>query len=171
MEQIVANLLQHFEEGKLDRRELLRSLVIAASASAGLASVPAQAADTTPLSVLGFNHISYRVSDYAKTRDFYSSLLGMKVTGDDGKKCFLHVAGTRLVVQPGEDEATSHAPVIDHIAYSIDSSKDAILTELKRRGLTPDFGLIHASRATNYVGNDIPIKDPDGFHVSLVAKE
>jgi catechol 2,3-dioxygenase-like lactoylglutathione lyase family enzyme len=171
MEHIIANLLQNFEEGKLNRRQLIRSLTLTVSAASGVASVPAYAADEAPLKMVGFNHISYRVADYAKTRDFYSGLLGMKVSGDDGTKCFLSVGSTRIVVQPGEDEATRRTPVVDHIAYSIDDNKASILAELKRRGLSPDMGLIHASRATNYVGNDIPIKDPDGYHVSLVAKE
>lgn len=170
MENIIANLLQNFEEGKLNRRQLIQSLTLTVSAASGVAIAPAYAAGGTPLKTTGFNHISYRVADYTKTRDFYSSLLGLKVTGDDGTKCFLNVGGTRIVIQPGEDEATRRTPVVDHIAYSIDDSKEAILAELKNRGLSPDMGLIHASRATNYVGNDIPIKDPDGYHVSLVAK-
>jgi catechol 2,3-dioxygenase-like lactoylglutathione lyase family enzyme len=39
------------------------------------------------LKAVAFNHINYQVPDYAKVRDFYVNLLGMKVVWDDGKQC------------------------------------------------------------------------------------
>jgi hypothetical protein len=50
-----------------------------------------------PLEALYVNHISYQVNDYAKCRDFYAGLLGMKVTEDDGKQCRL-VFGTNILI-------------------------------------------------------------------------
>src|ERR1700751_1783819 len=87
MESVIAKLLQDFEQGKMNRRQLIQSLSLAAVAAAGQA--PAARAAGKPLEALYVNHISYEVNDYKKVRDFYVELLGMKVTEDDEKQCRL----------------------------------------------------------------------------------
>ena len=94
MEGVIAKLLQDFEQGKMNRRQLIKSLSVAAAAAAGMA--PARAAGK-PLEALYVNHISYEVNDYKKVRDFYVDLLGMKVTEDDGKQCRL-VFGNNMLI-------------------------------------------------------------------------
>lgn len=84
MEQIIAKLLHDFEQGKMNRRQLIRSLAVAASAAA-----PAVAAEGQGFKAVTVNHISYQVADYTKTRDFYRDLLGMTVSHDDGKQCYM----------------------------------------------------------------------------------
>src|SRR2546423_1227469 len=79
MEHIIAKLLQDFEQGKMNRRQLIRSLALASAAAS--AAAPAAAAGKG-FKAVTINHISYQVKDYAKTRDFYVDLLGMKVSGD-----------------------------------------------------------------------------------------
>src|ERR1700680_2360997 len=95
MESVIAKLLQDFEQGKMNRRQLIQSLSVAAAAGAGVA--PASMAAGKPLEALYVNHISYQVNDYKKVRDFYVDLLGMKVTEDDGKQCRL-VFGTNMLI-------------------------------------------------------------------------
>ncbi len=46
MEKIITNLIQKFEEGKMNRRQLVQNLTIAAGAAAGVAAVPLSAAGT-----------------------------------------------------------------------------------------------------------------------------
>src|SRR5215470_7084962 len=94
MEQIIAKLLQDFESGKMNRRQLIRSLAVAASAAA---AVPAVAEEPKGFKAVTVNHISYQVADYAKTRDFYVDLLGMKVSGDTGRQCNLSFGDTFLL--------------------------------------------------------------------------
>ena len=84
MEHIMAKLLQDFEQGKMNRRQLIQSLALAATAAAASAATAA-AADTKVAQAVYINHVSYQVADYAKTRDFYADLFGMKVSKDDGK--------------------------------------------------------------------------------------
>jgi len=84
MEIVIAKLLEDFEHGKMNRRQLIQSLSLAATAAAGMSS--AAGAAGKPLEALYVNHISYEVNDYKKVRDFYVDLLGMKVTDDDGKQ-------------------------------------------------------------------------------------
>ena len=98
METFIAKLLQDFEQGKMNRRQLIKSLAVAATAAA--AAAPAAKAAGKPLEALYVNHISYQVNDYKKVRDFYVDLLGMKATEDDGKGCRL-VFGNLWVLLSG----------------------------------------------------------------------
>src|ERR1700720_2466465 len=89
MEHIIAKLLHEFEQGKLTRRPLTQNLTIAVTAASAVSGVPAAAAEGKVLNATNINHVSYQVTDYARTRDFYAGLFGMKVSEDDGKQCRL----------------------------------------------------------------------------------
>src|SRR6202049_2984117 len=156
MEQIIANLLSEFEQGKLTRRQLIQNLTIAATAASAVSAVPAAAAEAKVLNATNFNHVSYQVTDYAKSRDFYAGLFGMKVSDDDGKQCRLSFGNNILIVRN-----RLPAPKVDHIVYTIanwDQEKEAVEAELKRRGLKIVQGDIKTS---------LHIMDPDGFEVQL----
>ena len=114
MESVIAKLLQDFEQGKMNRRQLIQSLSLAAAAAAGIA--PAARAAGKPLEALYVNHISYEVNDYKKVRDFYVDLLGMKVTEDDGKQCRL-VFGNNMLIP--RNRAGGGPAKVDHIAYTV----------------------------------------------------
>jgi len=168
MEHIIARLLEDFEDGKMNRRQLIRSLAVATGSAFVVGSVPGVAAEGTEIKATKINHLSYRVADYSKTRDFYSTLLGMKVSGDDGKtKCDLAVGDLHIHVNGSKEplhningmQIALHTPYIDHIDYDTNLSKGAILAELNRRGLK--------SQATE---KSFRTKDPDGFDVTISAK-
>ena len=155
MEALVSKLLDEFESGKISRRKLVQSLLIA---GIGM-GIPAAAADGKSLKAIAVNHISYQVADYAKTRDFYSGLLGMAVSDDNGKQCRLSVGNTGIIPH----NYPSNTPRIDHLAFTIehwDEEKEAIGADLKRRGL-----LIRGD-----VNSSFHIKDPDGFDIQIVGK-
>src|SRR5437016_14629674 len=84
MENLIAKLLQDFEEGKMTRRQLIQSLTLTATAASALNAAPAAPADGYVARVVSLNHVSYQVSDYKKSRDFYAGLFGMKVSRGDG---------------------------------------------------------------------------------------
>ena len=157
MERIIATLLQQFEQGKLNRRQLIQSMTLAATAGAAATAVPAAAAaEGKVINVTNINHVSYQVSDYARTRDFYAGLFGMKVSEDDGKQCRLSFGKNILVVRNRQP-----APKVDHIAYTIanwDQEKEAIEAEVKRRGLKVVQGDIKTS---------LHVLDPDGLGVQF----
>jgi catechol 2,3-dioxygenase-like lactoylglutathione lyase family enzyme len=156
VEQIVAKLVSEFERGKLSRRQLIQNLTLAVTAGFALSAAPAAAAEATVLPAIYINHVSYQVKDYAKTRDFYAGLFGMKVVEDDGKtQCRLLFGDNILVVRNAGSRPGAQLG-IDHIAYTIadwDAEKDAYLAEVKRRGLK----LTGAS----------DVADPDGFRVQF----
>jgi len=162
MEGLIAKLLQSFEEGKMTRRQLIQSLALAATAassvSAAPAAAPTAAAEGKGFKAVAVNHISYEVADYAKIRDFYADLLGMKVSQDNGKQCYLSFGDTFIIPR----NRPTGAPRIDHIAYTIDNwDRRAVEAELKRRGLQP--------RADTE--NSFHVKDPAGFDLQISGKE
>ena len=83
VEHIIAQLLQDFEHGRLTRRQLIQTLALGATAASAIGVAPAAAAEGQTFKAVAVNHISYQVADYTKTRDFYTSLLGMKATQDN----------------------------------------------------------------------------------------
>src|SRR5258707_13683626 len=115
------------------RGQLVKGLSIAAAAAVG-AATPASA-EGKGFKAVTVNHISYQVADYTKPRDFYVDLLGMKVSGDNGRQCNLAFGDTFLLPRNARNGAPT--PRVDHIAYTIESwDKSAVEEELKRRGLT-----------------------------------
>lgn len=156
MEQIVERLVSDFERGRLSRRQLIKSLTFAATVGSALAPSKAQAAEGRVLQALYINHVSYQVADYAKTRDFYAGLFGMKVVEDDGKtQCRLLFGDNILAVRNAATRPDKKIGV-DHISYTIanwDPEKDANLAEVARRGLKLTDG-------TN-------LSDPDGLRVQF----
>lgn len=156
MERIVERLVADFEQGKLTRRQLIRNLTVAVAAGTALSPAPAAAAEGRALQALYINHVSYQVSDYAKTRDFYAGLFGMKVVEDDGKTQCRLLFGDNILAVRNAGTRPDKKIGVDHIAYTIanwDAEKDANLAEIARRGLK-------LTEATS-------IADPDGFRVQF----
>lgn len=157
MEQIIANLLNDFERGRMSRRQLVQTL---AGGIAAATATPALAAGPTKLKAIGINHYVLAVPDYAKTRDFYADLLGMKVSEDTGKQCYLGFGDTLLTArtnpQPGVNK-----PYITHVGYALGNwDADAVEAELNRCGLEPRTDMGGGAKSFH-------IKDPDGFDVQV----
>jgi catechol 2,3-dioxygenase-like lactoylglutathione lyase family enzyme len=159
MEQAIAKLLQDFDQGKMNRRQLIQSLAIAATAATTVGVTPAAAAEGKVLKVSNLNHVSYEVADYKKTRDFYAELFGMQVSEDDGKQCRLTFGNNILIPRTRPGKAPT--PHVDHIAYTLadwDNIKDGVAAELKRRNIPIKQGDAKTS---------FHILDPDGFEVQF----
>lgn len=159
MEQVINNLLQDFERGKMSRRQLIQSLAMAATAAAAGGAVASAEAEGQGFQAYALNHISYQVKDYTVTRDFYTSLLGMKAVQDNGKtQCYLTFGDQGSWLLPRNARDAGQAPKVDHIAYTIknwDAGK--VEAELKRRGLEPRVD----------TPNSFHVKDPDGFDLQI----
>jgi catechol 2,3-dioxygenase-like lactoylglutathione lyase family enzyme len=162
MESIIAKLLEDFEQGKMSRRQLIRSLAVTASAAAAVTPAVAASPDEPAFKAVSVNHISYQVANYAKTRDFYVSMFGMKVSQDnDRSQCYLSFGDTFLLPRNARQGAAV-VPKVDHIAYTIDNwDKDKVKAELERRGLKPRPD----------TENSFHVTDPDGFDLQISGKE
>jgi catechol 2,3-dioxygenase-like lactoylglutathione lyase family enzyme len=159
MEHIIANLLHQFEHGRLSRRQLIQSLALTATAASAAAPAPV-AAQGKGFKAIAVDHISYQVADYAKSRDFYADLLGMKVSDDDGKQCRLTFGDQATCLVPRNARQPSAVGTIDHMAYLIENwDGDAVKAELERRGLKPRLDNV-----------SFHVKDPDGFDVQIAGR-
>jgi catechol 2,3-dioxygenase-like lactoylglutathione lyase family enzyme len=157
MEQLIGKLLNDFEQGRMNRRQLIKSIAAAAAVSGA-----AEAAESKGFKTIGVNHISYVSKDYAKTRDFYADLMGMKVSHDDGKQCYLAFGDSFLLPRNARSGGTQTPPLINHIAYTIDNwDKEKVKAELERRGLSPRPD----------TENSFHVKDPDGFDLEISGKD
>ena len=163
MEHVITNLLQAFERGKMTRRQLIQSLVVVATTASTASAVPAAAAESTVLKATYHNHVAYEVADYAKSRDWYAELFGMKVVLDDGNKANLAVGESLLIFHKRK---SANAPTIDHVCLTIadwdkdKSIRDKVEAELKRRKLEV--------RSTE---GSFHFKDPDGFDLQVGGKD
>ena len=156
MEHLIAKLLNDFEQGRMNRRQLIQSI----AAAAAVAGCGHAAPEGKGFKALTVNHISYQVADYGKTRDFYVDLLGMKVSGDTGRQCNLSFGDTFLL--PRNAGQGVQTPRVDHIAYTIENWNQAdVKAELERRGLNP----------TPDTENSFHVKDPDGFNLQISGKD
>ena len=81
------------------------------------------------LKAVSYNHINYQVSDYAKVRDFYVNVFGMKLVYDDGKQCsvecgdppnaiYIRPLNKPLDRAPGNWSEQMGQGNVDHFAFS-----------------------------------------------------
>ncbi len=160
MENLISKLLDDFDNGRMTRRQLIKSLSVVAAAAT--ATTPAFGENSKGFKAVAVNHISYQVADYAKTRDFYASLLGMKVVADTGKQCNLIIGDTNTFVIPRNAPQGVEPPRIDHVAYTIENwDKNTVKAELERRGLNPQPD----------TENSFHVKDPNGFDLQICGKD
>jgi catechol 2,3-dioxygenase-like lactoylglutathione lyase family enzyme len=161
MEHIISDLLRQYEHGRVTRRQLIRTLAIAVTATATGRTVEA-----APANAVSINHVSMQVADYTKTRDFYAGLFGMTVSDDDGKTQCRLTFGDNILIPRNASSRPGGKAGVDHIAYTLanwdtdTSVKPAVEAELKRRKLN-----IRVTEGSFHV------QDPDGFEVQMGGKK
>jgi catechol 2,3-dioxygenase-like lactoylglutathione lyase family enzyme len=133
------------------RRQVLQTLAMMATGAFAATPIPERAAlfaasaaqangAGKAFPVTTVNHLNMTSADYAKSRDFYVDLFGMRVAWDDGKQCALEFGDVtspngmylRPLTKPGEK------PTIGHMAFGIRnfmSQKAAMKVEMERRGV------------------------------------
>jgi catechol 2,3-dioxygenase-like lactoylglutathione lyase family enzyme len=181
MEQMIETLLKDFEDGKMNRRQLIKHLAMAASLAAPAAAAAQSAPAKAPWKTVWLDHISYSVSDYKKSAAWYSNLMGWEIANDNGTNQATLKIGTvgEIIIRnsrrPASADAVSGAPaaaapasrppltgVINHISYGIAPwDTDGVKAELERRGLNP---------RPDMVGTDFKsyhVLDPDGWDLQI----
>jgi catechol 2,3-dioxygenase-like lactoylglutathione lyase family enzyme len=191
MESEIARLLKEFEDGRMTRRQLIRSLAMAAMAAPAAATLGAQSApvEKAPWKTVWLDHISYQVSDYQKSAAFYTSLMGWEVRNDNGKtQATLDIGNIGQIIirnRPQREGQQTTAPaqgaqapataagqsgrprppltgVINHISFGVEPwDTDKVKAELERRGLNP---------RPDMVGNNFKsfhVFDPDGWDLQI----
>jgi catechol 2,3-dioxygenase-like lactoylglutathione lyase family enzyme len=123
MEGMIQSLITDFEDGRMSRRQLIQSLAALAMAGPAAASVGAQGpsaaaaamATKAPWKTVHLDHISYAVSDYKRSVEFYKNLMGWEVANDNGTSQATLRIGTigEIIIRngrrPGSAEASATA--------------------------------------------------------------
>ncbi|MCP4783240.1 MAG: hypothetical protein GY903_27060 [Fuerstiella sp.] len=160
---------------RLRRRVFLGWLGAAAVAPEALAWTDAP----LPVSVVAINHTKIRVSDPARSLEWYQNLFGLPIVARQGKTVILRIGeGPQFLAIDGEP---SSQPRIVHMGLSIDGfDANQILQSLKAHGTgsSGELGPIKAGIRTRgpELGGapsgtpEVFLEDPDGITIQLQDK-
>ena len=147
MQLIIEKLLNDFEHGRLNRRQLAASLAVLAT---GAQAAPKEEG----LKAVSLNHVTVRVPNLQKTSQFYQEFFGMPLKQHSDRTHILGVGKSFFGVEQKGTPAE-----LDHIDFGIAGfDADAILAKLKKRNLKVEAGGTKES---------FKFWDPDGFLVQL----
>ncbi len=152
MQLVIEKLLNDFERGSLNRRQL-------ATALAALVTGSAQAASKSDgVKAVTLNHVTVRVPDVQKTSKFYQEFFGMPLKQHSDKT---HILGVGKSFFGIEQKGT--AAELDHYDFGIAGfDADAVQAKLRARDLKIETGGTKES---------FKFWDPDGFLVQLNGPE
>ncbi|MBI4459278.1 MAG: twin-arginine translocation signal domain-containing protein, partial [Acidobacteria bacterium] len=134
---MISKLFQDFDEGKINRRQLLQALGLAAGAASvgGSAAYAQQAAQPSmegpkmkwtktyprsgPFKTIAVNHVSFSTPDSRKARDWYIDVLGMECVFDTGATSAVRfgIPWNHIYITQSQDRNAK--PAIGHMAYCI----------------------------------------------------
>lgn len=149
-------LLEAFAAGRINRRDAaLRVVGLALGAAAAADAVSASEPDQPTFRATGLNHLGLRVTDVARSRDFYRDRLGASVIRDNAPgNCFLRTGEHYLGL------FRSSSPGVDHFCYTVEGYEaDDAMAKVESVGLVP-------RREENRVYLD----DPDGLEIQLDSR-
>ena len=154
MESVVAALLRDFESGKLTRRQLVQTLAlmavgspVASAVAQSAAAAPAKAATGTPWKTVWLDHISFQVSDYKRSTEFYTDLMGWKVLKDTGTQANVDINGIGGIIirnrrRPADASGASPAQQAAQPAARPDSTTAASGASMAQPSRPPITGVV-----------------------------
>ncbi len=158
MDSYLNSMVDQYDRGRLSRRQLITTLTgfaavagFGSGAEAEEGQVPGATESTFQATAL--NHIALSVTDVGRSRDFYVKHLGLRVTRDGSRNCFLNVGPNFLALFRARQAGLAH------YCYTVKGyTADSAAETLQAAGFKP-------RRAENRVYFD----DPDGLEVQLSA--
>jgi predicted enzyme related to lactoylglutathione lyase len=170
-------LLNQYNGGHLNRRQVLQGLALAAAGSALAGSAAeAQAPGAALAPAMSINYVNIIVKDVKRSAVFYASVLGAKPQeagpnsqtmsfpgAQKGLGSWINING---VGAEGADGAGTKAGVISHLGFGVtlpSSDFPRIATEIKKR-----FPDVKQPKVSEAGGQEIMIYDPDGVPFQLV---
>ena len=142
-----------FERGRLSRRELILRLTALAATGSLMSRAPGSPVARSTFEATEIDHIALSVTDVARSRDFYGAHLGLTVTSESERSCFMR-CGHNFVALFKADKPRMH-----HYCYAVEGYEAAdAMKRLEAAGLEP-------RRESNRVYFD----DPDGLVVQVAA--
>lgn len=144
-------MLREFEQGKLNRRQLVVSLAALATGA------PAAAAVDAELHAVSINHITVKVPDLHRTSQFYQDFFGMPLRQQSATTHILAVGESFFGVEQGDGPPAK----VDHFDFGIANfNADDARAKLRKRNLKYDSNSQESFK----------FHDPDGFLVQLNAR-
>jgi catechol 2,3-dioxygenase-like lactoylglutathione lyase family enzyme len=149
----IETLLRTYEQGRIDRRQLLGALLAAVAAPAS-----AQSAEAIFRGQL-LNHVTVGVSDVAASKAFYLQLLGATVQKELSNQVDLRIGDSFITLL-----SSSQSPAIQHFCVGVASfNGETGLAELQRRQPQTKPRLV-----TNELDQQqLILRDPDGVTVEI----
>ena len=146
--------LRAFEDGRIDRRELLSKMLLAVGATAGVGttrSAVATEADSPTFPCKGLNHLALNVTDVARSRDWYCKHLGLEVLREGSQNCFLKTGDDFLAL------FKSSKPGMNHFCFTWPGkTADEAVRRIQAAGMQP-----------RREENRVYFPDPDGLTVQV----
>jgi len=153
MESIISDLVNRFDQGSLNRRDLVQGLAMLAAS--GTAASAQQDIDFKTATI---DHVSMQVVDLQRSVDFYQKLFGFSVVSQDQRLGIIRLGNGRTLVSFSRQ---SPAGIVDHFAIGVPGfSKESAAHYLTVRGMTP--------LDDPYAG--LHVKDPDGVNVQIFSQ-
>jgi catechol 2,3-dioxygenase-like lactoylglutathione lyase family enzyme len=140
-------ILEDYRAGTIERRSAIRRLAVCFAAA--FAGGPALAGETDPtFRSIGLNHLALRVTNVARSRDFYIENFGFEVLRDNlPHNCFLACGDNFLALFRNKTAG------MDHFCVTIDGYDPAdVLQRLESAGIE-----------SHRVENRVYFEDPDGL--------
>ncbi|RFU60543.1 VOC family protein [Peribacillus glennii] len=112
----------------------------------------------------GFSHITINISSLVKSLDFYSGILGMKITHKGNKDAYLEWGNAWVcLLERPEKEAIGNSRGVDHVAFFISSEDfDDAVAHLRSKNVK-----IVRGPEKRGVGSSVYFLDPDGIQLEL----
>lgn len=155
MKNIIEKMLDSYEKGGVSRRDFVQSLAVIIATPTILTEV-----GKAPFKGEMLNHVTLYVSDVARSKKFYQSLLALPVRKEEKDLCNFDLGESFLCLYQKDDSA----PAINHFCIGIDSfNAEIVLEKLKKE--------FPSSNPTMENGTEIYLRDPDNTKVQLSAKE
>jgi catechol 2,3-dioxygenase-like lactoylglutathione lyase family enzyme len=151
MKTTLDSMLSRYETGEITRRDLISSIAL-------LMALPAEAKDSESLyRATELNHVTIRVSDLKRSKEFYQYVFGLSVMKEDAELCYLK-SGRGFLCLSQADKGTS--PGFDHFCFGVpDFDRAAGMTRLSASKL--------ALRHDTDDPQIVYVLDPDKISVQL----
>lgn len=147
----VETLLDHYDDGRLSRRDLVLALT-------ALAAAPAASAQAPVLEPRTLNHVSLVVSDLDRSVAFYQRIFGLPIRSTQTGGVNLAVGDAFVGIYQGGPNAT---PRIDHFCFGFASfDPERTVRALESAGVAAE------SRDRDGV-RQVYCRDPDGLRIQL----